>query len=162
MDKLKSAYSTNQPPLADEKKRKEGCLVGAAILGMIILALAGVMALVIYMRPAGLLRYGIVASISNMEVRLESEHTLPDEQYEELKIYLRSLKDYVVNNPIDKKLVIQVTPVRETFRAALRDGQIGRSEMEAIRAAVWKSNIPLQAPVGKQQSPSSGANSPPR
>ncbi|MCK5242734.1 hypothetical protein KAR34_09805 [bacterium] len=133
----------------DNVKRNDGCFMGMAIVAILILALIGVLALVIYLRPASLLRYGIIANLNTFEQRLEQERTLTNEQYEELKIYVNSLKKYMVQSDLDKTVVMRIGPVSEVFKAALKDGKIGRTEIAAIRSAIWKSNIPLDVPPVK-------------
>jgi hypothetical protein len=151
MENQEGNTTTTNPPQTDSLKRNEGCFRGLAIFSILILALMGVLALVIYLKPVSLLRYGIVANLNAVEQRLEQERSLPAEQYEELKIYIKSLKKYVVQSEINKTVIKRIGPVSETFKKALKDGQIGRGEIADIRAAIWKSNIPLDVPAPKQK-----------
>jgi len=147
------------PPTVEIGRKNEGCLWGTAVLLILILFLIGTVAVVIYLRPASLFRYGIVTMINDMEKKLEQEKTLSQEQYEELKVYLKSMKKFVLQNKMNKSIVSRIGPVNETFKSALKDGKIGRTEMTAIRSAIWKSNIPLDISRSKPEPVPSPAGS---
>ncbi|MCD4812636.1 hypothetical protein K8S19_02965 [bacterium] len=140
----------------DEKIfNNEGCLRGIIIFTIIVLVLVGILALVVYLRPQNMLRYGLITSITELEEKVGLERTLPDEQYKELKVYLRSVKKYISENELDKEIIGRVGPINEVFKVVLQDGRINRDELAEIRAVMWRSNIPLDVPEKKQSGDSS-------
>lgn len=121
----------------------KGCLPGLAIVSIAILVLLGALGVVLYLKPTNLMRFGLVSNVQRMDSQLEKERTLPPEQYQELKVYLRSMRRFIENNEMDRANLSRLAPITKTFRAALQDGQIGRAELAAIRNTIWRSRIPL-------------------
>jgi hypothetical protein len=64
-----------------------GCLVGGTIVVLLVLVLLTIALVVVFRKPANLMKYGLVQAMDQIDTQLARERTLPAEQYQELKIY---------------------------------------------------------------------------
>lgn len=121
-----------------------GCLVGGTIVVLLVLVLLTIALVVVFRKPANLMKYGLVQAMDQIETQLARERTLPAEQYQELKVYAAAGKAFVSEQNLnDRTNLARASVVVRAFRQALRDNVIDREELAAIRSAIWRANIPL-------------------
>ncbi|MEW6515708.1 MAG: hypothetical protein AB1439_02215 [candidate division FCPU426 bacterium] len=143
--------TTKITPAQTAGQKPSGCLPGAAILALLLLILMVAAALSLYMKPTNVLKYGLVTALNETETRLAREKTLSPEQYQELRVYVTAAQSFIANQKLDRPNLMRASLVIKAFRQALRDNVIDRDELAAIRAAVWRANIPL--PVKPRNAP---------
>jgi hypothetical protein len=158
------------PPGASQSQSSKpdtGCLRGAALGCGIVLALVIGVAIVISLRFTNFMRYGLTQAIVTMERTIDTNKSINTEEFQELKNYLGSLRQFVVANEMTRENMIRYQTVAEAFRRALQDNIVGHSEIISIRRAVQEAALttnpqPQTGPTPAAVSPAPGTGALPQ
>jgi hypothetical protein len=127
------------PAASDRKVIWRAGTIGCGVL-LLLAILVGVY-IAINLEPY--MRYGLTYNLGQMENQLSFENYLTGDQYQELKIYLDSLKQYVKAQRLNREALMRINLVYNAIQGPLKAHQIGREQITQIRAAMMASGIPL-------------------